>query len=130
MLSWKALGERLSKQIHTMGVALSGVTVPDTARATFILEPDEMEVGVGIHGEPGLYRQKIADADTIARMICSTILADTELQNNDQALLLVNGYGGTPTPELYLMYNVARRLFEASGIRIVKISGWNLCDLA
>ncbi len=79
-----------------------------------------MEVGVGIYGEPGLYRQKIADADTIARLICSTILADTGLQNGDRALLLVNGFGGTPTPELYLMYNVARRLFEASGIRIVR----------
>jgi dihydroxyacetone kinase-like protein len=116
----KALGERLSTQIRTMGVALSGVTVPDTARATFTLEPDEMEVGVGIHGEPGLYRQKIADADTIASMICSTILADTEVQKSDRALLLVNGFGGTPTPELYLIYNVARRLFEASGIRIVR----------
>lgn len=116
----KALGDRLSTQIRTMGVALSGVTVPDTARATFTLEPDEMEVGVGIHGEPGLYRQKIADADTIASMICNAILADLGQHNRDQALLLVNGFGGTPTPELYLIYNVARRLFEASGIRIAR----------
>lgn len=116
----KSLGERLRTQIHTMGVALSGVALPDTARATFTLEPDEMEVGVGIHGEPGLHRRKIADADTIASMICSTILADMEQQNTDQALLLVNGFGGTPTPELYLIYNVARPLFEARGIRIVR----------
>lgn len=120
LIRLKALGERLGKQIHTMGVALSGVTVPDTARATFTLEPDEMEVGVGIHGEPGLYRQKVADADTIASMICSTILAELEQQQRDQALLLVNGFGGTPTPELYLIYNAARRLLEASGIRIVR----------
>jgi dihydroxyacetone kinase-like protein len=116
----KALGGRLSTQIRTMGVALGGVTVPDTARATFTLEPDEMEVGVGIHGEPGLFRQKIADADTIAGMICDAILADIELENSDGALLLVNGFGGTPTPELYLVYNVARRLFEARGIRIAR----------
>lgn len=116
----KALGGRLSTQIRTMGVALGGVTVPDTARATFTLEPDEMEVGVGIHGEPGLSRQKIADADTIAAMICDTILADMELPNSDGALLLVNGFGGTPSPELYLIYSVARRQFEARGIRIAR----------
>ena len=77
----KALGDRLNTRIRTMGVALGGVTVPDTARSTFVLDPDEMEVGVGIHGEPGLSRQKLADADTIASMICNTILADIELQN-------------------------------------------------
>ena len=116
----KALGDRLNTRIRTMGVALGGVTVPDTARSTFVLGPDEMEVGVGIHGEPGLSRQKLADANTIASMICNTILADIELRNSDQGLVLVNGFGGTPTPELYLIYNVARRLFEAKGIPIAR----------
>lgn len=116
----KALGERLSMRIRTMGVALSGVIVPETARATFTLDADEMELGVGIHGEPGLYRQKIADADTIASLICNTILEGTDVGQGSHALLLVNGFGGTPTAELYLIYNVARRLFEASGIAIAR----------
>ncbi|WP_457298413.1 dihydroxyacetone kinase subunit DhaK [Phyllobacterium sp. P5_D12] len=116
----KALGDRLNTRIRTMGVALGGVTVPDTARSTFVLNPDEMEIGVGIHGEPGLSRQKLTDADTIASMICNTILVDIELQNADRALVLVNGFGGTPTPELYLIYNIVRRLFEAKGISVAR----------
>ncbi len=121
LVDLKQLGERLGKQIRTIGVALGGVTVPDTARATFLLEPDEMEVGVGIHGEPGVSRQRLADADAIAAMLCDTILADQGMRNAGvPALLLVNGFGGTPTPELYLIYNVARRLIEARGIRIVR----------
>ncbi|MDR6632071.1 dihydroxyacetone kinase-like protein [Phyllobacterium sp. 1468] len=116
----KALGDRMNTRIRTMGVALGGVTVPDTARSTFVLNPDEMEVGVGIHGEPGLSRQKLADADTIAGMICNTILADIEQQSTDRALVVVNGFGGTPTPELYLIYNIVRRLFEAKGISVAR----------
>jgi phosphoenolpyruvate---glycerone phosphotransferase subunit DhaK len=116
----KALGDRLNTRIRTMGVALGGVTVPDTARSTFVLEPDEMEVGVGIHGEPGLSRQKLADANTIASMICNTILGDIGRQNTNRALVLVNGFGGTPTPELYLVYNIVRRLFEAKGINVAR----------
>lgn len=116
----KTLGDRLNTRIRTMGVALGGVTVPDTARSTFVLNSDEMEVGVGIHGEPGLSRQKLADADTIASMICNTILADIEVQNADRALIVVNGFGGTPTPELYLIYNIVRRLFEAKGISVAR----------
>jgi phosphoenolpyruvate---glycerone phosphotransferase subunit DhaK len=120
LLGLKALGDQLNKRIRTMGVALGGVTVPDTARSTFVLKPDEMEVGVGIHGEPGHSRQKLVDADTIARMICDSILDDIEQQDADRALIVVNGFGGTPTPELYLIYNIVRRLFEASGISVAR----------
>lgn len=116
----KGLADRLNPRIRTMGVALGGVTVPDTARSTFVLDLDEMEVGVGIHGEPGLSRQKLADANTIGSMMCNTILADIELQKADRALVVVNGFGGTPTPELYLIYNIVRRLFEAEGISVAR----------
>jgi phosphoenolpyruvate---glycerone phosphotransferase subunit DhaK len=117
----KALGERIRRHVRTMGIALGGVTVPDTARTTFALEADEMEVGVGIHGEPGVSRQKLADADTITAMLCNAILADWEMSNaGERALLLVNGFGGTPTPELYLVYNLARRTVEAKGIAVAR----------
>jgi len=119
----KALGDRLSGRIATMGVALGGVVVPDTARPTFRLEADEMEVGIGIHGEPGVKRDKLTSADAIAGLLSQRILAsDDRTQSGDEAgaLLLINGFGGTPTAELYLVYNAARRLFEEAGIRIVR----------
>ena len=119
----KALGDRLSGRIATMGVALGGVVVPDTARPTFRLEADEMEIGIGIHGEPGVKRDKLTSADAIAGLLSQRILAhDGRPHSGDDAgsLLLVNGFGGTPTAELYLVYNAARRLFEEAGIRIVR----------
>ena len=119
----KALGDRLSKRIGTMGVALGGVVVPDTARPTFQLDPDEMEVGIGIHGEPGVRREKLTSADTIAGLLSEGILTnDSQERDADEpgALLLINGFGGTPTAELYLVYNAARRQFEKAGIRIIR----------
>ncbi|MEK1890317.1 MAG: dihydroxyacetone kinase subunit DhaK [Phyllobacterium sp.] len=117
----KALGEHLGERVRTMGVALSGVIVPDTARPTFLLEADEMEVGVGIHGEPGIGREKMASANAIAALLCDRVLADIGARDaNEPALLFLNGFGGTPTSELYLVYNAARRLFEAAGFTIAR----------
>lgn len=112
----KALGEGLSPRLRSMGVALRGVTVPDNARETFALGPDEMEIGVGIHGEPGLSRQRLASADEIVRLICAPILAQLPSATGLRPLLIVNGFGGTPPIELHLAYGLARRFLEAEGV--------------
>jgi dihydroxyacetone kinase-like protein len=100
-----------------MGVALTGVAVPDTQRTTFALGPNEVEMGVGIHGEPGHSRERFSNADTIVRYLSETILNDTN-QSTDRALLLVNGLGGTPPAELYLAYNSALHIMSEYGLRV------------
>ncbi|CAN7392708.1 dihydroxyacetone kinase subunit DhaK [Rhizobium sp. LjRoot30] len=114
----KALGDDLAPRIRTMGVALTGVTVPQTQRKTFALGPDEMEMGVGIHGEPGQTREPFRPADDILRHLCETIVADLPKDNRKNGLLLINGLGATPPAELYLAYNAARRIVETHGIAV------------
>jgi dihydroxyacetone kinase-like protein len=112
----KALGDRVNRRTKSMGVALTSCTVPSAGTPTFTLAEDEMEMGVGIHGEPGRRRVKLASADAIAEEMTTAISA--ELERGGDALLLLNGFGGTPAMELYLMYNAARGLLEKRGIRI------------
>ncbi|ANK86187.1 MULTISPECIES: dihydroxyacetone kinase subunit DhaK [Rhizobium] len=114
----KQLGEGLNRRYRSMGVALNGVTVPQTERKTFALGPGEMEMGVGIHGEPGHVRQPFAAADAIIGHLCETIADDIAAAPGMRALLFVNGLGGTPPAELYLAYNSARRFIEERGIPI------------
>ncbi|KQV80026.1 dihydroxyacetone kinase subunit DhaK [Rhizobium sp. Root1220] len=114
----KSLGEGLSPKIRSMGVALTGVTVPHTQRTTFSLSATEMEMGVGIHGEPGHSRKPFSAADTIVRYLCEAIAGDIASQPNAKALLFVNGLGGTPPAELYVAYDAARRFIENGGIQI------------
>ncbi|TCL65200.1 dihydroxyacetone kinase subunit DhaK [Rhizobium sp. BK251] len=116
----KLLGEALSPRIRTMGVALRGVTVPDTQRITFSLADGEMELGVGIHGEPGHMREAFTPADDIVARLCENVIADLPSQGRQNALLFVNGLGGTPPAELYLAYGIARRLCEAADFRIAR----------
>ena len=87
-----------------MGVALTCCTVPAAGKPTFQLGEDEMEMGVGIHGEPGRRRVKLASADAIAEEMMGAILGDLKLKSGSEVLLLVNGFGGTPAMELYVMY--------------------------
>ncbi len=115
-----ALGARVNAQTRSMGVALTSCTVPAAGTATFMLGADEMEMGVGIHGEPGRRRVKLANADAIADEMTTTIMRDLGNPSAVEALLLVNGFGGTPLLELYLMYNAARRLLEKHGLRIAR----------
>ncbi|QFR34210.1 dihydroxyacetone kinase subunit DhaK [Ancylobacter sp. TS-1] len=114
--SLKALGEGLSGRLRSMGVALRGVTVPDNPRETFALGPEEMEIGVGIHGEPGLYRARLAGADEIVRLICEPILDQLGPAGAFRPLLIVNGFGGTPPIELHLAYGLARRHLAERGV--------------
>ena len=114
----KALGDRVNGATRSMGVALTSCTVPAAGKPLFVIGDDEMEFGVGIHGEPGRRRDKLMSADAIAEEICGAIAADFGLIAGKPALLFVNGFGATPAMELYLMYNAARRLFEQHGVRI------------
>ncbi|KYK46121.1 dihydroxyacetone kinase subunit DhaK [Bradyrhizobium liaoningense] len=115
-----ALGERVNARMRSMGVALTSCTVPAAGTPTFVLAEDEMEVGVGIHGEPGRRRVKLERADAIAFEMTTAIAEDLDAREGNEALLLVNGFGGTPAIELYLMYNAARRMLEKRGLRITR----------
>jgi phosphoenolpyruvate---glycerone phosphotransferase subunit DhaK len=112
------LGAEVNAKTRSLGVALTSCTVPAAGTPTFSLGNDEMEMGVGIHGEPGRRRVKLAPAEALADEMVSAILADFDHPGSGDALLLVNGFGGTPSIELYLMYNAARKILEKRGLKI------------
>jgi phosphoenolpyruvate---glycerone phosphotransferase subunit DhaK len=115
----RVLGEQVNSSTRSMGVALTSCTVPAAGKPMFEIDDNEMEFGVGIHGEPGRRRDSLKSADDIAAEICAAIAGDFEVKGRE-ALLFVNGFGGTPAMELYLMYNAARREFEAGGAKVVR----------
>ncbi|RWD34792.1 dihydroxyacetone kinase subunit DhaK [Mesorhizobium sp.] len=116
----KALGERVNTATRSMGVALTSCTVPAAGKPTFDIGDGEMEFGVGIHGEPGRRRDTLKSADAIAEEICAAILGDLRDRAKGRALLFVNGFGGTPLMELYLMYNSARKIFGKNGVTVTR----------
>jgi dihydroxyacetone kinase-like protein len=116
----KALGDRVNRATRSMGVALTSCTVPAAGKPTFEIGDGEMEFGVGIHGEPGRRRDTLKSADEIAEEICAAIVGDLGAAAASNALLFVNGFGGTPAMELYLMYNAASRILERQGVSIVR----------
>lgn len=116
----KALGDAVNKATASMGVALTSCTVPAAGKPTFQIGNDEMEMGVGIHGEPGRRRVQLADADAIAAELVGAILKDLALRPGQEVILLVNGFGGTPSLELYLMVHAATRVLAAAGIKAVR----------
>jgi len=114
------LGNEVNARTGSIGVALTSCTVPAAGSPTFALAADEMEMGVGIHGEPGRQKVKLASADAVADQMVSAILNDRGNPNSGDVLLLVNSFGGTPAIELYLMYNAARRILEKRGLTIAR----------
>jgi dihydroxyacetone kinase-like protein len=116
----KTLGERVNGATGSMGVALTSCTVPAAGKPTFALGEDEMEVGVGIHGEPGRRRVKLAKADAIAEEMVGAICQVLEPGRGRPVLLLVNGFGGTPLMELYLMYRAAREQCAVRGLEVAR----------
>ncbi|WP_206952087.1 dihydroxyacetone kinase subunit DhaK [Trinickia acidisoli] len=113
-----ALAQAVNSRTRSMGVALTSCTVPAAGTPTFTLGDDEMEMGVGIHGEPGRRRVKLESADAIAAELVESIVHDLEPRNGRDCLLLVNGFGGTPLVELYLMVNAATRILRGRGISV------------
>ncbi len=116
----QALGERVNARTRSMGVALTSCTVPAAGRPTFDIGEGEMEMGVGIHGEPGRRRVPLMNADAIAAEMVEAVVGDLADQASGDALLLVNGFGGTPLMELYLMYDAVRRRLTGSGVTIAR----------
>ena len=112
------LANEVNAKTKSIGVALTSCTVPAAGTPTFALGEDEMEMGVGIHGEPGRRRVKLTSADDIADQMVSAIVKDYDGRVSGPALLLVNGFGGTPALELYLMYDAARRILQKQGVAI------------
>lgn len=116
--SLKALGDRVNRATRSMGVALTSCTVPAAGKPTFDIGATEMEMGVGIHGEPGRRRVTLRTANEIAEEMVAAIAGDLNVKGN--ALLFVNGFGGTPSMELYLMYNAAVAQLAKHGIMPVR----------
>ena len=116
----KALGQRVNEHTRSMGVALTSCTVPAAGKPTFEIGEDEIEMGVGIHGEPGRQRIPMDSADAIANQMIEAIVKDLNPNSGDRGLLLVNGFGGTPLMELTLMYDAAKRTLASSGVQIVR----------
>jgi len=116
----KALGDRVNKATASMGVALTSCTVPAAGRVTFEISDSEMEVGVGIHGEPGRRRERVQRADVIVDELVSAILRDLAPPAGSELLLHVNGFGGTPLMELYLLYNSAHKQLKSLGMNPVR----------
>lgn len=113
-----ALAEKINGQVRSMGVALTPCTVPHSGEPSFELAEDEMEMGIGIHGEPGRKKVKLAPADDIVAQLLTAVLEDLPFEEGDRTLLFVNGMGGTPLVELYLAYNSARNFLGEKGIEV------------
>jgi dihydroxyacetone kinase-like protein len=105
---------------RSMGMALTSCVTPAAGKPTFNLGADEMEIGIGIHGEPGRTRMKVAPAAQIAELLVSPILEDLPFKAGDTVLAFVNGMGGTPLIELYVMFNEVNRILKGKGITIAR----------
>ena len=116
----KIIGDRVNAATRSIGIALTSCTVPAAGKPTFDIAEDEMEVGVGIHGEPGRRRVKLRPAAEIAAEMVSAITGDLGERARGEAILLINGFGATPLSELYLMYDAIRKRLEASDILVAR----------
>lgn len=113
-----AVAERALANIRTMGVALSPCTVPRAGKPTFSIGEDEMEIGMGIHGEPGMKREPLQTADRIAERMLSAILDDLRPEDGDRIAVMVNGLGSTPPEELYILYRKVHDMLAGRGIAV------------
>ena len=114
----KNFGDHVNKMTGSMGVAFTSCTVPAAGKPTFDIGSDEMEFGVGIHGEPGRKREKIKTADEITTELMGAILEDLSPNNNQEVLLHINGFGGTPLMELYLLFEASKKILDQKNIAI------------
>jgi len=122
----EAIAARVNAAGRSMGMALTSCTVPANGKPSFDLPDDEMEIGIGIHGEPGRHRERVAPAAEIAERLVTPVLAElTELESTDAGadegvIAMVNGMGATPLLELYLMYGEISRLLQSAGITVAR----------
>ena len=123
----EALGNRVVAVTRTMGMALTGCTPPAKGTPIFTLAEDEMEMGIGIHGEPGRKRVKMAPANAIVDELLEAVASDIPYKAGDEVALMVNGMGGTPISELYLLYGYAHEQVEKRGMKIKRNYVGNYC---
>ena len=116
----KRIAEKVNAQGRSMGMALTSCTVPSAGKPTFDLPEDEMEIGIGIHGEPGRRRAKVASAAAITEMLAAPILEDLPFGGGDRVLAFVNGMGGTPLIELYVVFNELAKILKSKNITIAR----------
>lgn len=116
----KSVADKVIHNTRSMGIALSPCTVPAAGRPTFSLEEDEMEIGMGIHGEPGVERSKMKRADETAEILVERIVNDLPFTRGDQVAVLVNGLGATPPEELYIIYSKVHDVLAGYGISIYR----------
>lgn len=113
-----AMCRKVNDAGRSMGMALTSCTVPAAGKPTFDLGDDEVEIGIGIHGEPGRKRIKWAPADEVTEMLTSPIISDLGLKQGDRVIAMVNGMGGTPLIELYIIYNALANILDGIGVSI------------
>lgn len=116
----KAVANRVINNVRTMGVALKPCTNPAKGEPTFELDENEMELGVGIHGEAGVSREKLGPAEAIVEKIVDKVLNDLPFQEEDEVALLINGLGGTPLQELFIVNNEVRDILDQKRISVYK----------
>jgi len=121
------LAKRVNAVTRSMGMALTSCTPPAKGSPLFALGDDEMEMGVGIHGEPGRRREKLADANAIIDELLEAVVSDLPYKRGDHVALMINGLGGTPISELYLLYGRAHEQLTARGITVQRNYVGNYC---
>ena len=114
------LCRKVNDQGRSMGMALTSCTVPAAGKPTFDIGDGEMEIGIGIHGEPGRKRMDLQSADEITAMMAEAIISDLPYKSGDSVIAMVNGMGGTPLIELYIIYNKLNQICQGQGIKIAR----------
>jgi phosphoenolpyruvate---glycerone phosphotransferase subunit DhaK len=112
----KAIAETVIANTRTMGAALTPCIIPAVGKPNFTLQEGEMEIGIGIHGEPGVEKRRIATADETAEILLGRILQDLPFKAGDDVAVMVNGMGATPLMELYIVYRKVHAILTAAGI--------------
>jgi dihydroxyacetone kinase-like protein len=117
----KRVGEKTAANLRTMGVALTPCIVPEVGKPGFTIGDDEMEIGMGIHGEPGIHRGPLKPADEVVDTMMSAILEDLPFKKNDEVAVLINGLGATPKEEMYIAYHRIDQILKAYGISVFHV---------
>ncbi len=120
VLGVKAIAEKTIANVRSLGFAFTSCTVPAKGAPTFELGENEMEFGAGIHGEPGIARQPLVSADDLAINIMNKILDDIKIMPDEEVALIINGLGGTPLQELYLLNNSVNKILEEKNVKVYK----------
>jgi dihydroxyacetone kinase-like protein len=116
----KATVEKAAEVIRSLGIALAPCTIPAVGKPSFTIGEDEMEIGMGIHGEPGIERVKMKTADEIAEILVERIVKDLPFKADDEVALLLNSLGGTPLEELYVLYGKVNQLLKEKNISVYR----------